>query len=148
MYIGIIQRKAVRLICNTDSLAHTNELFKELYIRTFSELVQYITAILMFHLFHGTLTIHDRHFDVSSIPRNLTIHDRHFDVSSIPRNLTIHDRHFDVSSIPRNLTIHDRHFDVSSIPRNLTIHDRHFDVSSIPRNFNYSVTKQIYYRPL
>ena len=54
----IIQRKVVRLICNADRLAHTNELFKELYILKFPEFVQYKTAILMFHLFHGTLPIH------------------------------------------------------------------------------------------
>ena len=34
----IIQRKAVRLICNADRLARTNELFKELYILKFPEL--------------------------------------------------------------------------------------------------------------
>ena len=39
--------------CNADRLAHTNELFKELYILKFPEFVQYKTAILMFHLFHG-----------------------------------------------------------------------------------------------
>ena len=54
----IIQRKVVRLICNADRLTHTNELFKELYILKFPECVQYKTAILMFHLFHGTLPIH------------------------------------------------------------------------------------------
>ena len=54
----IIQMKVVRLICNADRLAHTNELFKELYILKFPEFVQYKTAILMFHLFHGTLPIH------------------------------------------------------------------------------------------
>ena len=56
----IIQRKAVRLICNADRLAHTNELFKELNILKFPECVQYKTAILMFHLclFHATLPIH------------------------------------------------------------------------------------------
>ena len=48
----------MRLICNADRLAHTNELFKELYILKFPEFVQYKTAILMFHLFHGTLPIH------------------------------------------------------------------------------------------
>ena len=36
----------------------TDELFKELYILKFPEFVQYKTAILMFHLFHGTLPIH------------------------------------------------------------------------------------------
>ena len=54
----MLQRKVVRLICNADRLAHTNELFKELYILKFPEFVQYKTAILMFHLFHGTLPIH------------------------------------------------------------------------------------------
>ena len=48
----------MRLICNADRLAHTNELLKELYILKFPECVQYKTAILMFHLFHGTLPIH------------------------------------------------------------------------------------------
>ena len=46
----IVQRKAVRLICNADRLAHTNELFKELYILKFPECVQYKTAILIVHL--------------------------------------------------------------------------------------------------
>ena len=54
----IIQGKGVRLICNADRLAHTNELLKELYILKFPEFVQYKTAILMCHLFHGTLPIH------------------------------------------------------------------------------------------
>ena len=54
----VIQRKAVSLICNADRLAHTNELYKELYNLKFPEFVQYKTAILMFHLFHGTLPIH------------------------------------------------------------------------------------------
>ncbi len=54
----IIQRKALRLICNADRLAHTTELFKELYILKFPEFVQYKTAILMFHLFHGTWPTH------------------------------------------------------------------------------------------
>ena len=56
----IIQRKAVRSICNADILAHTHELFNELYILKFTEYVQYKTAILMFHLFHGTLHIHSQ----------------------------------------------------------------------------------------
>ena len=58
----IIQRKVhcseVNNICYADRLAHSNELFKELYILKFPEFVQYNTAILMFHLFHGTLPIH------------------------------------------------------------------------------------------
>ena len=67
----IIQRKAVRLICNADRLAHTNELFKELYILKFPEFVQYKTAILMFHLFHGTLPIHmQNRFTVHSTIRS------------------------------------------------------------------------------
>ena len=33
-------------------------MFKELYILKFPEFFQYKTAILMFHLFHGTLPIH------------------------------------------------------------------------------------------
>ena len=54
----IIQRNVVRLICNADRFAHTSEMFKELYILKFPEFVQYKNAILMFHLFHGTLPIH------------------------------------------------------------------------------------------
>ena len=61
----------MRLICNADRLAHTNELFKELYILKFPEFVQYKTAILMFHLFHGTLTIHlQNRFTVHSTIRS------------------------------------------------------------------------------
>ena len=48
----------MRSICYADRLAHSNELSKELYILKFPEFVQYKTAILMFHLFHGTLPIH------------------------------------------------------------------------------------------
>ena len=47
----------MRLICKADRMAHINELFKELYILKFPEFVQYKTAILMFHIFHGTLPI-------------------------------------------------------------------------------------------
>ena len=62
----------MRLICNTDRLAHTNELFKELYILKFPEFVQYKTAILMFHLFHGTLPIYLQHrFTVHSTTRSI-----------------------------------------------------------------------------
>ena len=61
----------MRLICNADRLAHTNELFKELYILKFPEFVQYKTAILMFHLFHGTLPIHlQNRFTVHSTTRS------------------------------------------------------------------------------
>ena len=67
----IIQRKAVRIIGNADRLAHTNELFKELYILNFPEFVQYKTAILMFHLFHGTLPIDlQNRFTVHSTTRS------------------------------------------------------------------------------
>ena len=62
----------MRLICNTDRLAHTNELFKELYILKFPEFVQYKTAILMFHQFHGTLPIYLQHrFTVHSTTRSI-----------------------------------------------------------------------------
>ena len=54
----IIQRKAVRLIFDAGRLAHTNELFKELFFLKFSECVQFKTVILMYRLFHGTLPIH------------------------------------------------------------------------------------------
>ena len=53
----IIQSKAVRLICNADRLANTNELFKKLYILKLPELFQYNISILMFNLFHETLPI-------------------------------------------------------------------------------------------
>ena len=67
----VSQRKAVRLICNADRLAHTNELYKELYILKFPEFVQYKTAILMFHLFHGTLPIHlQNRFTIYSTTRS------------------------------------------------------------------------------
>ena len=67
----IIQRKTVRLFCNADRLAHTNELFKELYILKFPEFFQYKTGILMFHLFHGTLHIHlQNRFTVHSTTRS------------------------------------------------------------------------------
>ena len=59
------------LICNADRLAHTNELFKKLYILKFPEFVQYKTAILMFHLFPGTLPIHlQNRFTVHSTTRS------------------------------------------------------------------------------
>ena len=67
----VIQMKAVRLICNADRLAHTNKLYKELYILKFPEFVQYKTAILMFHLFHGTLPIHlQNRFTIYSTTRS------------------------------------------------------------------------------
>ena len=67
----IIQGKAVRLICNAERLAHTIELFKELYILKFPEFVQCKTAILMFHLFDGTLPIHlQNRFTIYSTSRS------------------------------------------------------------------------------
>ena len=67
----IIQRKAMRLICNAGRLAHTHELFKEMHILKFPEFVQYMTVILMFHLFHGTLPIHlQNRFTIYSTTRS------------------------------------------------------------------------------
>ena len=50
-----LQKKAIRLICNADRLAHTNAMFKDMSILKLSEFVKYKTAIMMFNLFHGTL---------------------------------------------------------------------------------------------
>ena len=64
-------KKSLRLICNADRLAHTNKLFKELYILKFPEFVQYMTAILMFHQFHGTVPIHlQNRFTIYSTTRS------------------------------------------------------------------------------
>ena len=52
-----LQKKAIRLICNADRLAHTNALFKDMSILKLSEFVKYKTAIVMFNIFHGTLPI-------------------------------------------------------------------------------------------
>ena len=52
-----LQKKAIRLICNADILAHTNAMFKDMSILKLSEFVKYTTAIMMFNLFHGTLPI-------------------------------------------------------------------------------------------
>ena len=62
------------LICNADRLAHTNELFKKLYILKFPEFVQYKTAILIFNLFQGTLPIHlQNRFNVHSTTRSIVL---------------------------------------------------------------------------
>ena len=47
----------MRLLCNADRLAHTNELFNKLYILKLPAFFQYDTSILMFNLFHETLPI-------------------------------------------------------------------------------------------
>ena len=52
-----LQKKAIRLICNADRLAHTNAMFKDMSILKLSEFVKYKTAIVMFTIFHGTLPI-------------------------------------------------------------------------------------------
>ena len=52
-----LQKKAIRLICNADRLAHTNAMFKDMSILKLSEFVKYKTAIVMFSIFHGTLPI-------------------------------------------------------------------------------------------
>ena len=52
-----LQKKAIRLICNADRLAHTNAMFKDTSILKLSEFVKYKTAIVMFNLFHGILPI-------------------------------------------------------------------------------------------
>ena len=51
--------------------AHTNELFKELYILKLPEFVQYNTAILMFNRFHGTFPIHLQ-FETDSLSLSTT----------------------------------------------------------------------------
>ena len=52
-----LQKKAIRLICNADRLAHTNAMFKDTSILKLSEFVKYKTAIVMFNLFHAILPI-------------------------------------------------------------------------------------------
>ena len=52
-----LQKKAIRLICNADRLAHANAMFKDMSILKLSEFVKYKTAIVMFNIFHGTLPI-------------------------------------------------------------------------------------------
>ena len=52
-----LQKKAIRLICNGDRLAHTNAMFKDMSILKLSEIVRYNAAIVMFNLFHGILPI-------------------------------------------------------------------------------------------
>ena len=52
-----LQKKAIRLICNADRLAHTNAMFKDMSILKLSEFVKYKTAIVMFNIIHGTLPI-------------------------------------------------------------------------------------------
>ena len=53
-----LQKKAIRLICNADRLAHTNAMFKDMSILKLSEFVKYKTAnVVMFNIFHGTLPI-------------------------------------------------------------------------------------------
>ena len=67
----IIPRKVVRLICNADRLAHSNELFKELDILKFPEFVHYKTAILLCNIIHGTLPIHlQNRFTIYSTTRS------------------------------------------------------------------------------
>ena len=53
-----LQNKTIRLICNSDRLAHTNAMFKDMSILKLSEFVtKYKTAIVMFNLFHCILPI-------------------------------------------------------------------------------------------
>ena len=52
-----LQKKAIRVICNADRLAHTNAMFKDMSILKLSEFVKYKSAIMMFNLFHGILPI-------------------------------------------------------------------------------------------
>ena len=65
-----LQKKANRLICNADSLAHTNAMFKDMSTLKLSEFVKYKTAIVMFNLFHGILPIQlqRRSSKYSSVP--------------------------------------------------------------------------------
>ena len=52
-----LQKKSIRQICIADILAHTNEMFKGMYILKLSECVKYKTAIVMSNICHGTLPI-------------------------------------------------------------------------------------------
>ena len=51
-WLFALQKKAIRLICNADRLAHINAMFKDMSILKVSEFVKYTTAIVMFNLFH------------------------------------------------------------------------------------------------
>ena len=52
-----LQKKAIKLICNADRLAHTDAMFKDMSILKLSGFVKYKTVIRMFNLFHGILPI-------------------------------------------------------------------------------------------
>ena len=50
-----MQKKAIRLLCGADRLAHTNPLFKEMSILKLPDFVNYKTAIMMFNIFRRLL---------------------------------------------------------------------------------------------
>ena len=53
--IVVIQKRAIRLICNVCSRTHTNDLFKKLNILKFTDLVEYKCGIIMFNAYSGKL---------------------------------------------------------------------------------------------
>ena len=53
--ISIIQKRAIRLICNVSSRTHTTDLFKKLKILKFVDLVEYKCGILMFKAYYNKL---------------------------------------------------------------------------------------------
>ena len=53
--IVVIQKRAIRLICNVCSRTHTSDLFKKLNILKFTDLVEYKCGIIMFNAYSGKL---------------------------------------------------------------------------------------------
>ena len=53
--IRLLQKKAVRIITNSDYLAHTKPLFKELNILPFDDMLVHSTACIMWDFDHGYL---------------------------------------------------------------------------------------------
>ena len=53
--ISVIQKRAIRLICNVSSRTHTTDLFKEMKIFKFIDLVEYKCGMLMFKAYNNKL---------------------------------------------------------------------------------------------
>ena len=80
--LSTLQKKAIRLMCNADRLAHTNATFTDI-----SEFVKYKTAIVMFNLFHGILPIQlQRRFTKYSSVHS-TRHNKSFMMVQVRTNL-------------------------------------------------------------
>ena len=90
--ISVIQKKAIRVVCKVSNRSHTNELFKELNILKFLDLLEYKCGIIMYNAYHGSLPKKLQHlFELGNEKSKYkTRQEQHFKVNYRRTNVKAH----------------------------------------------------------